>query len=625
MTRSIWPTVPYWLAYLLPPIIIVSVYNRGWYTAAPIVIIFGVLPLLDWLSGIPPIGREAPDLAFNNWFRVVTWAWVPVQLGLIAWLVRTVPMDQLTMPEMIAATVSVGATTGAIGMTFAHELIHRRKGYERLLGTVLLASVTYPHFAIEHVRGHHRHVGTPRDPATARLGENVYRFLRRSIMGGLRSAWHIERVRLWEREIGTWSRHNAMLRYLVAEIAIYASIAAASGPVALAMFAGQSLVAIIILEVINYVEHYGLVRRRAKETEYERVKPEHSWDAPNRVSNWLLINLPRHSDHHLQAAKRYQTLELLPHAPHLPGGYGAMFWLALIPPLWFRVMNRRVAAVRSGMAAVLAALLATATLSAAADLPSVLISRQLSEGEHIAVGDVVRLSAAADGAAVEEFRVAGIYEPTPNPARLGAVIREVQLHLPDLLNLTRDPGMPAGSEYVQTINVALVDPDDAQAFSRDVQARMPGVQAQPATGAAESTGPFIVLRRFHLAIAIVTIVASTVFLLALTIMLVDERRAAVGVLRLIGLPIRRILVQLFFEGVLIAAVGSLFGIVLSLLSEGLINRFFQWRYDTALIFVRVTPEVAAICVAIAVPLGVTATVVASWALLRRNGLRLARR
>jgi putative ABC transport system permease protein len=264
-------------------------------------------------------------------------------------------------------------------------------------------------------------------------------------------------------------------------------------------------------------------------------------------------------------------------------------------------------------------------LHAGDDLPGVLISRQLSESEHLRIGDAVRLSADAAGAAAQQFRVAGIYEPTPNPARLGAVIREVQLHLPDLLNLTRDPRTPAGSEYVQTINVALVNPADADAFSRDVQARMPGVQAQAATGAAESTGPFIVLRRFHLAIAIVTIVASTVFLLALTIMLVDERRGAIGVLRLIGLPVRRIIVQLFIEGVLIAAVGSLFGLVLSLVSQGLINRFFQWRYDTALTFVRVTPEVAAICVAIAVPLGVSATVIASWALLRRNGLRLARR
>jgi putative ABC transport system permease protein len=277
------------------------------------------------------------------------------------------------------------------------------------------------------------------------------------------------------------------------------------------------------------------------------------------------------------------------------------------------------------LVALIAAIVASAALHADASTPSVLISRQLAEIEHLSVGDVVRLSASSDGANAREFRVAGIYEPTPDPARLGAVIREVQLHLPDLLNLTRAPGTPIGNEYVQTINVALVDPDDAARFSRDVQARMPGIEAQPATGAAESTGPFIVLRRFHLAIAIVTIVASTVFLLALTIMLVDERRAAVGVLRLIGLPVGRILLQLFVEGLLIAVVGSMFGLVLSVLSEGVINRFFQWRYDTALVFVRVTPQVAAICVAIAVPLGISATVVASWALLRRNGLRLARR
>ena len=270
-------------------------------------------------------------------------------------------------------------------------------------------------------------------------------------------------------------------------------------------------------------------------------------------------------------------------------------------------------------------LLAAATVRAEDTLPSVLISRQLAEGEHLTVGEVIRLSASDDGRNVQQFRIAGVYEPTPDPARLGAVIREVQLHLPDLLNVTRGPSTASGSEYVQTINVALVDPNDADAFARDVRARMPGIDAQPAAGAAESTGPFLVLRRFHLAIAIVTIVASTVFLLALTIMLVDERRAAVGVLRLIGLPIRRIVLQLFLEGVFIAVVGSMFGLVLSLLSEGIINRFFQWRYDTALVFVHITPQVAAICVAIAVPLGVSATVVASWALLRRNGLRLARR
>jgi alkane 1-monooxygenase len=348
VTRSIWATFPFWLAYLLPPIVIISVFNRGWFTAVPVVIVFGLLPILDWMAGIAAMTRQAPDLAFNRWFRLVTWLWVPVQLALIAWLVGTVSMEQLGMLELAGATLSVGATTGAIGMTFAHELIHRRHGYERLFGNILLASVTYPHFAIEHVKGHHRHVGTPRDPATARLGESLYRFVPRSIVGGLISAWQIERLKLWERDKGTWSTNNLMLRCAVAELAIYGSIGIGLGPVALALFAGQSLVAIAVLEAINYVEHYGLLRKKSTSYEYERVKPEHSWDSPNRISNWLLINLPRHSDHHMSAAKRYQALELLPHAPRLPGGYGAMFLLALVPPLWFHVMNPRVAAVRAG-------------------------------------------------------------------------------------------------------------------------------------------------------------------------------------------------------------------------------------------------------------------------------------
>jgi putative ABC transport system permease protein len=236
----------------------------------------------------------------------------------------------------------------------------------------------------------------------------------------------------------------------------------------------------------------------------------------------------------------------------------------------------------------------------------------------------VRLAADAAGAGGRAFRIAGVYEPTPDPARLGAVPREVRLHLPDLLELTRG-SVPAGTEHVSAINVTLANPDDAAAFARDVNARMPGVSAVTAARAAGAAGPFLVLERFHLAIAIVTIVAATVFLLALTVMLVDERRATVGILRLIGLPVRRIMVQVLIEGVLVAGAGAIFGLVLARLSEGLINIFFQWRYDTALIFVRVTPDVALLCVAIAVPLGAVATVVASWALLRRNGLRLARR
>jgi putative ABC transport system permease protein len=238
---------------------------------------------------------------------------------------------------------------------------------------------------------------------------------------------------------------------------------------------------------------------------------------------------------------------------------------------------------------------------------------------------VIRLATEASGTRAREFRIAGIYEPTPDPSRLGQVPRSVRLHLPDLLDMTRPVDVPAGAEYVASINVALVDPDDAQLFARDVNARLPGVLARPSGEAAGSAGPFRVLERFHLAIAVVTIVAATVFLLALSIMLVDERRETVGVLRLIGLPIRRIMVQILLEGLLVAGAGAIFGLVLALASEQLINQFFKWRYDTALVFVRITKDVALTCVMIAVPLGASATVVASWALLRRGGLRLARR
>jgi putative ABC transport system permease protein len=276
------------------------------------------------------------------------------------------------------------------------------------------------------------------------------------------------------------------------------------------------------------------------------------------------------------------------------------------------------------LACILALFCPASTHAQPTDVPTVLVSRQLAEEQGITVGVIVEV-APPDGSRARRFRVAGIYEPTPDPGRLGATIREVRLHLPDLLDLTRQEGDIAGTDRVAAVNITLADPADAPAFARDVNARLPGVFARTTVDAAGSGGPFRVLERFHLAIALVTIIAATVFLLALTIMLVDERRETVGVLRLIGLPSGRILTQIAIEGLLVAAAGSLVGLALAAGSEALINRFFQWRYDTALVFVHITPSVALQCVAIAVPLGMTATVAASWALLRRNALRLARR
>ena len=257
--------------------------------------------------------------------------------------------------------------------------------------------------------------------------------------------------------------------------------------------------------------------------------------------------------------------------------------------------------------------------------PDVLISRQLAEAFGITTGTVVRLSTDSAGGNARAFRVAGVYEPAPDPLRLSAAKHGVRLHLPDLLAMTADPADPLAAGTVDAINVALANPDEARAFARDAVSRIPGIRIRFAAGAMREADVFVVLERFHLAIAIVTIVASTMFLLALSVMVVDERRETVGILRLIGLTTRRILAQVLVEGLFIAVAGALFGLGLAVASQGLINLYFQWRYDTALVFVRITPSVALRSIAIAVPLGALASLGASWVLLRRSVLSLARR
>jgi putative ABC transport system permease protein len=263
--------------------------------------------------------------------------------------------------------------------------------------------------------------------------------------------------------------------------------------------------------------------------------------------------------------------------------------------------------------------------AAPASPPEILVSRQLLNKEGLKVGDVVSLSTEPSGARPREFRIAGSYEPTPDPARLGDAWLEARLHLPDLLDLGRDPADPLSMESVSAVAVRLVDPADAPAFARALSARLPGAVVRPTAPSDTDADPFVVLDRFHLAIAIVTVVASSMFLLALMVMLVDERRDVMAILRLIGLSRRRILAQVLVEGLLIAAAGALFGVALAAALETGFNRFFQWRYDTALVFVRVTPLIAGRSVLLAVPLGVLASLLSSASLLRREAVALTRR
>jgi putative ABC transport system permease protein len=264
-------------------------------------------------------------------------------------------------------------------------------------------------------------------------------------------------------------------------------------------------------------------------------------------------------------------------------------------------------------------------LARTGDAPAVLISRQLAESRQLRVGDVVHLSAEASGDRSELFRIAGVYEPTPDPMRFAQQSLEARLHLPDLLGLIADPSDPDSSDAIDALNVALTQPTEAAAFARDLSARLPGTTARSTAAPDERTSTFVVIERFHLAIAIVTMVGSAIFLLALMMMLVDERRETVGALRLIGFTRSRILLQVLVEGALIAVAGTAFGILFAAAAQGAFNRFFQWRYDTALVFLRITPGVVAQSVALAVPLGILASLIASWAVLRRPLLSLVRR
>jgi putative ABC transport system permease protein len=263
-------------------------------------------------------------------------------------------------------------------------------------------------------------------------------------------------------------------------------------------------------------------------------------------------------------------------------------------------------------------------MSGAEPLPAVLVSRQLLAARRLAVGDVIALSGEPSGANAQRFRIAGVYEPVPDPIRIASDRLEVRLHLPDLLDLTAADD-PLGADAVSAINLKLERPDEASAYARDLSARVPTIAARPSRRTDEEGNPFVVLGRFHLAIALLTVSTSAVFLLALTVLMADERREAVGILRLIGFRRGRVLLQVVVEGALIAGAGAAFGIGLAVAAEGAFNRYFQWRYDTALVFVRISPAIVWQCLAMALPLGIAASVAASWALVKSETLALVRR
>ena len=306
-------------------------------------LVFGIFPLLDLLIGMD--AANPPDsvikwLEQDRYYRWCTYAYIPIQyagLVLACWLWSS---GKLSTVDDIGLALTMAMVSG-VAINTAHELGHKRAANERWLSKVALAQSAYGHFFVEHNRGHHVRVATPEDPASSRLGESFWEFLPRTVNGSLKSAWELECVRLERIGKSYWSPRNDILNAWAMTVVLFGALTAIFGLVVLPYLLIQAVLGFSLLEVVNYLEHYGLLRDRREDGRFERTAPEHSWNSNNVASNVLLYHLQRHSDHHANPMRRYQALRHYDEAPQLPTGYAGMIVTAVIPPLWRRVMDRR--------------------------------------------------------------------------------------------------------------------------------------------------------------------------------------------------------------------------------------------------------------------------------------------
>ena len=357
LTQSVAQNVPWrdgkrylWILGLLIPVLPFMAWGlvsaTGWelfWFLGPI-FVFGVIPLADLLAGIDP--TNPPDeviewLEEDRYYRWVTYIFLPIQYAALIWAASAWATYDLSPVSKIGLALTVGTVAG-IGINTAHELGHKKEQHERWLARIALAQTCYGHFYIEHNRGHHVRVATPEDPASSRLGETLYGFLPRTVLGSLTSAWRLEKKRLTRRKRTPWSLKNDILNAWLMSVVLFGALVLAFGPGILPYLAIQAVVGVWLLETVNYLEHYGMRRERRADGRYERVNPSHSWNSNNIATNVLLYHLQRHSDHHANPTRRYQTLRDFKESPALPTGYAGMIVLAVFPPLWRKVMDPKV-------------------------------------------------------------------------------------------------------------------------------------------------------------------------------------------------------------------------------------------------------------------------------------------
>jgi alkane 1-monooxygenase len=340
-----------YLLFLLPPGILLASHALGrilhaWWLATlfPILFLFGVIPALDLVLGKDPVNPKAEEesaLRRDRSYDAMLIACLPVQVASLAFGLWTLTHAPLTTGQRALWIVSQGLLSGVLAINTGHELIHRQSPWLRRIGGLLLATVGYSTFAVEHVLGHHVHVATQDDPSTARRGDNAYAFVARALYVNIPRGFALERDKLRKTGAGWWRRSELLPLSMVSALGLVVCIAFAGGLGAL-FFLGQALVAIILLEVINFIEHYGLVRAPLPGGRgYVTTRPEHSWNSNFLLTNLLLFQLQRHSDHHANAARPFQVLRHMPDSPQLPFGYATMVLIALCPPLFRAIIHPR--------------------------------------------------------------------------------------------------------------------------------------------------------------------------------------------------------------------------------------------------------------------------------------------
>ncbi|MFZ1749608.1 MAG: alkane 1-monooxygenase [Saprospiraceae bacterium] len=335
----------YLLAYTIPLTTVAAIYFGGYYGGLTILVAFGLIPLMETFTPLDTNNLSAAEERQKDshpFFTMMLYGNVILIYAILGYFIYSLSTYNHTVVEITLLVLSVGIMLGSNGINVAHELGHKPAKISKIASALLLLPNLYMHFTIEHNYGHHLKVGTPEDPATSRLGEHLFEFWWRSISQSYTSAWEIESTRLSKINKNIWSHHNQLIvfgciqtGYIIGAGVIFSWL------IAWALFLA-GIVGILLLESINYIEHYGLLRKKLPNGRYELVEKFHSWNSDHEVGRILLYELTRHSDHHYKANKKYQILKHYDESPQLPFGYPTSIIIALIPPLWFKIMNPRV-------------------------------------------------------------------------------------------------------------------------------------------------------------------------------------------------------------------------------------------------------------------------------------------